>query len=152
MEEEATPTLPSVPGIDLDAYRHTLVERFSNPGVRDTVPRLAADSSNRIPKWLVPVIRRQLDADGEIRRSAAIVASWARYAEGVDEAGEPIEVDDRRADRLRALARDDDPEAFIRDRELFGDLAEDERFVRAYREARESLRDRGARATVEAVA
>ena len=154
MVEEATPTLSPVPGIDLDEYRHTLVERFSNPGVRDTLARLATDSSNRIPKFLLPVIRRQLEpgGTGEIRRSAAIVASWARYAEGVDEDGEPIEVVDARADRLRELARDPDPEAFIRDRELFGDLGDDARFAAAYREARESLRERGARATLEAVA
>ena len=57
------------------------------------------------------------------------MASWARYAEGVDEDGEEIEVVDRRADRLRELARDDDPLAFIRNRELFGDLGDDERFA-----------------------
>ena len=97
MDEEATPTLPPVPGVDLDGYKHTLIERFSNPQVRDTIARLCAESSDRIPKWLLPVIREQLATGGEIRRSAAVVASWARYAEGVDEQGEPIEVVDRLA-------------------------------------------------------
>ena len=120
--------------------------------MRDTVPRLCAESSDRIPKWLLPVVREQLADGGEITRSAAIVASWARYAEGVDEHGEPIEVVDRRADRLRELARDDDPHAFIRNRELFGDLGDDERFASAYRSALESLREHGARATLEALA
>jgi mannitol 2-dehydrogenase len=81
-----------------------------------------------------------------------VVASWARYAEGVDEQGEPIEVVDRLAERLGELARDPDPDAFIRDPEVFGDLAEDERFAASYREARASLRERGARATLEAYA
>ncbi|HEX4691908.1 MAG TPA: mannitol dehydrogenase family protein [Solirubrobacteraceae bacterium] len=152
MEQEATPTLPPVPGVDVADYRTTLIERFSNPGVRDTIPRLAAESSDRIPKWLLPVIRRRLEDGGEIRRSAAVVASWARYAEGVDEHGEPIEVVDRLAGRLGELARDPDPDAFIRDRELFGELAEDERFAAAYRDARASLRERGARATLESLA
>ena len=40
MDEEATPTLPPVPGVDLEDYKATLIERFSNPGVRDTVARL----------------------------------------------------------------------------------------------------------------
>ena len=57
MEREGSPTLPEVPGVDLDAYRHELVERFANPEVRDTLARLCAESSDRIPKWLVPVIR-----------------------------------------------------------------------------------------------
>jgi mannitol 2-dehydrogenase len=150
MDEEATPTLAPVPGVDLPEYKATLIERFSNPEVRDTVPRLAAESSDRIPKWLLPVVREQLDRDGEIKRSAAIVASWARYAEGVDEHGEPIEVVDRRAGKLTELAREGG-DAFIRNRELFGDLADDERFASAYRAALDSLHERGARATLEAL-
>ena len=85
MDREATPTLALVPGIDLDEYKATLVERFSNPEVGDTVARLCAESSDRVPKWLGPVVRSNLDQGGEVLRSAAIVASWARYAEGVDE-------------------------------------------------------------------
>ncbi len=40
MEREATPTLEPVPGIDLSAYQHQLIERFSNAQVKDTVARL----------------------------------------------------------------------------------------------------------------
>ena len=153
MDEEATPTLEPVPGVDLDAYKHTLIERFSNPEIRDTVARLCAESSDRIPKWLLPVIRRQLATGGEIRRSAAVVASWGRYAEGVDEQREPIDVVDRLRDTLVANARRqrDDPDAFIANRELFGDLVDDERFVAAYRLALRSLHERGARATLESL-
>jgi mannitol 2-dehydrogenase len=151
MDEEATPTLAPVPGVDLEAYKHTLLERFSNPEVRDTIARLAAESSDRIPKWLLPVVRRQLETGGEIRRSAGVVASWARYAEGVDEQGEPIEVVDRLAGHLTELARRErqEPGAFIADRELFGDLGRDERFAAAYRATLASLHERGARATLE---
>jgi len=142
-----------VPGVDLDGYKHTLLERFSNPEVRDTIARLCAQSSDRIPKWLLPVVRRQLAAGGEIKRSAAVVASWARYAEGVDDAGNPIEVVDRFAEALTSLARrqGEDGVAFISNRDLFGDLAGDERFVAAYRWALGSLHERGARATLESL-
>jgi mannitol 2-dehydrogenase len=153
MDAEATPTLPPVPGVDLDGYKHTLIERFSNPQVRDTVARLCAQSSDRIPKWLLPVIREQLAVGGEIRRSAAVVASWARYAEGVDERGEPIEVVDRFADSLSQLARreGEEPGAFIANRDVFGDLADDKRFVTAYLSALDSLHQRGARATLQSL-
>ena len=154
MKHEAAPTLPPVPGVDLDAYQHLLIERFANPQVRDTIARLCAQSSDRIPKWLLPVIRQQLATGGQIKRSAAIVASWARYAEAVDEHGEPIEVVDRLADTLTRLARRqrDNPDAFIANRDLFGSLADDQRFVTAYRSALASLHQRGARATLEALA
>jgi mannitol 2-dehydrogenase len=154
MDEEATPTLAPVPGVDLPEYKRTLIERFSNPEVRDTIARLCAESSDRIPKWLLPVVRRQIETGGEIRRSAAIVASWARYAEGVDEEGRPIEVVDRLAAGLTEIARRqrEDPVAFIKNREVFGDLADDERFAAAYRAAIRSLHERGARATLAALA
>ena len=152
MEREGTPTLPAVPGVDLDAYRHELVSRFANPEVRDTLARLCAESSDRIPKWLVPVIRENLRHGGEVDRSALVVASWARYAEGRDEQGEPIEVVDRLKDRVMAAAarQAQDPLAFVRDRDLFGDLADDERFAAAYTAALEHLHAHGARATLEA--
>ena len=150
MDEEATPTLEAVPGVDLGDYKRTLIERFSNAEVRDTVARLCAESSDRIPKWLLPVIRAQLSRGGPIERSAAVVASWARYAEGVDEHGEPIEVVDRLAGQLTALARQRG-DGFIVNGEVFGDLVDDERFVAAYREALRSLHDRGARATLESI-
>jgi mannitol 2-dehydrogenase len=153
MDQEATPTLPPVPGVDLDEYKHTLIERFANPQIRDTIARLCAQSSDRIPKFLLPVVRQQLATGGEIRRSAAVVASWARYAEGVDEQGEPIEVVDRIAGSLTVLARRqrEDPDAFIANRAVFGDLADNERFATAYRSALASLHDRGARATLESL-
>jgi mannitol 2-dehydrogenase len=153
MEEEATPTLRPVPGIELGKYRENLIERFSNPAIRDTLARLAFDGSERIPKWLLPVIRENLAAGGVIRRSAAVVASWARYCEGVDEQGQPIEVMDRRRDRLMANAQRqrEDPLAFIADREVFGDLIDDERFTAPYLAALNSLHEHGARATLEAL-
>lgn len=150
MTLEGTPTLSPVPGVDLDAYRRTLIARFSNPEVRDTLARLCAESSDRIPKWLLPVIRAQLKTGGDISRSAAVVASWARYAEGTDEQGRPIEVVDRLKDKLMEIAAHnrDNPTAFIENRELFGDLVDEPRFVAAYREALASLHSAGALETV----
>lgn len=153
LDSEAIPTLRPVPGIDLFAYSRELVERFANPGVRDTVARLCAYSSDRIPKWLLPVIRDNLDRGGPIRLAAATVASWARYAEAVDERGEPIEIVDNLASSLVPIARSQrqHPTAFIENTAVFGDLAQAPRFVDAYRWALDSLHTRGARATLEAL-
>ena len=76
MNHEATPTLAPVPGIDLEGYKHQLIERFSSAAVRDPVARLCAESSDRIPKFLLPVIRENLSAGRDVRLSAAVVASW----------------------------------------------------------------------------
>jgi mannitol 2-dehydrogenase len=151
MDREATPTLHEVPGVDLTAYKHELIERFANPEVRDTLARLCAESSDRIPKWLVPVIHSNLENGGEVERSALVVAAWARYAEGVDEQGEPIQVVDQLKDQVMAAAarQREDPLAFIRDERLFGDLAGQDSFTKPYQRFLGSLHEHGARRTLE---
>lgn len=152
-DTEAIPTLPPVPGIDLHDYGRTLIDRFANPAVRDTVARLCAYSSDRIPKWLFPVIRDNLANDGPIQMASAAVASWARYAEGVDEWGEPYEVLDQLSDSLIPIARShrENACAFLEITAVFADLSHQHRFVEAYRWALDSLHSKGARATLEAL-
>jgi len=154
MNLEATPTLAPVPGIDLGIYKHQLIERFSNAAVRDTVARLCAESSDRIPKWLLPVVRENLAAGRDVRFAAAVVASWARYAEGVDEQGNPIQVVDRLAEQLKIIAAKQrtDPLAFVANRDLFGDLVDHPAFTEPYLAALNSLHTSGARATLKALA
>ena len=151
MDREGAPSLEPIPGVDLVAYKQQAIERFANAEVADSLARLCADSSDRIPTWLVPVIRDRLAHDGEVRRSALVVASWARYAEGLDEQGAPIEVVDRRRHEVmdRARRQAEEPLAFLDDRSLFGDLREQPRFVEPYLAALESLHELGARSTLE---
>jgi mannitol 2-dehydrogenase len=148
LEQEAAPTLRPVPGIDLAAYRAGLLERFGSPAIQDTLDRIAAEASDRIPQFLLPVLRANLATGGEIRRAVLVLAAWARSLEGVDDEGRPMEVVDSRRERLVAAARAADPLAVVADRELFGDLADDARFAEAFRSARAALRDQGVRATV----
>jgi mannitol 2-dehydrogenase len=151
VEQEAIPTLAPVPGVDLTAYARSLVERFANPYVRDTLARLCADSSDRIPTFLLPVVRHQLASGGPVDTAALVVASWARYAEGRDEQGRPYDVVDRLAAQTTAAARrqDEHVTAFLEQRDLFGDLADQPRFVEAYVGALRHLKTHGARATLE---
>jgi mannitol 2-dehydrogenase len=150
MHLEARPTLREVPGVNLDEYITTLLDRFGNPAMHDTLARLCAASSDRIPKWLVPVIRSNVATGGSLARSAAIVASWARYAEGLDEQGGPIDVVDALRDELMALAQRqrDAPLSFVQNKHLFGDLAEHSAFTAAYVSALDSFHRIGARATL----
>ncbi len=151
MRTEALPTLRPVPGIDLQRYTAQLIERFSNPEVRDTVARLCMNSSDMMSRFLLPVVRHQVAAGGPVDRAAAAIACWARYDEGVDEQGEPITVVDSAREALMASARRQhaEPLAFLENRDIFGDLADDRRFTAAYRAHLSSLHEHGVRATLE---
>lgn len=48
-----------------------------------------------------------------------------------------------------ARRQGEDPLAFVADRELFGDLVDDERFTAAYRTTLELIREQGTRAALE---
>lgn len=151
MKDEVTPTLPPVPGIELAAYQRMLLDRFGNRAIADSLARICANTSERIPKWVLPVVQEQLRLGGPMARAAAVVASWARYAGGIDELGRPIEVVDRMKDDFAKLAANQRsfPVEFIKQRAVFGALGDEPRFVQAYLEAFEFLRAHGARATLE---
>jgi mannitol 2-dehydrogenase len=148
MRLEATPTLPPVPDTDLVEYRRMLLERFANPAVSDTLARNCAEGSERIATFVLPVIREQIAGGGPFDLAALAVAAWARYAAGVDEDGRPIPVVDARLDRLAPLLRTSDPLAVLSLGEVFGDLADDERFRSAYQRGADLLARYGARGAV----
>jgi mannitol 2-dehydrogenase len=154
MHLEAIPTLQPVPGIDLEAYCRELIERFRNEAVRDTLARLAFDASERIPKFLLPVLRQQLETGGEIRRSTLVLAAWSRFLEGRTEHGEPTPIDDRRAPELIVAAHEEqaEPGAFLDYQPVFGDLGTNTRLRKTFVACRASLLERGARATISAIA
>jgi len=153
MDEEATPTLLPVPGVDLDEYKAKLIERFSNEYILDTIPRLAAESSDRIPKFILPVVHDLLKANLPVRLSAAIIASWARYAEAIDEQGKTIEVIDPLKEQLIAIAKSQraKPAAFIENEAIFAFIAQDPRFSEPYLLALDLLHSEGAQKTLRSI-
>ncbi len=153
LRDEATPTLPPVPGTDLADYRRVLLDRFANPAVSDTLARNCAEGSERIATFVLPVVRDQLRLGGPIDVAVLAVAAWARYATGVDERGGPIDVVDARSDRLAPLLRRwrEDPAAVLGLGDVFGELADHERFRRAYLHAAGLVDRLGARGAVAQV-
>lgn len=82
---EALPTLAPVPGVDLPDYLDTLLSRFGNRNVEDTLARLACFASDRIPAFVLPVVRDNLAAGRPAPVAAFVLAAWARWLEvGVD--------------------------------------------------------------------
>lgn len=126
MDRETGPTVPEVPGIDLDDYKRTLVRRFANPAVQDTIERVNTDAPLNV---LIDPIRAELARGGPVDLLALALAAWMRRARGVDEAGQPIDVKHPLAAQLRAAATPGDPKPMLAMTELFGDLGHDERLV-----------------------
>ncbi|MBS3647348.1 mannitol dehydrogenase family protein [Pseudaminobacter sp. 19-2017] len=102
MDEEVTPTLPDLPGIDLATYKADLFERFRNPALRHRTWQIAMDGSQKLPQRLLNTIRDRIGSGAPFARLALGVAAWMRYTLGRDEKGAPIDVRDPLAELIRS--------------------------------------------------
>lgn len=105
MTQEAMPTLP-MDQAELGRYRDQLLARFANPALKHRTWQIAMDGSQKLPQRLLGTIISRSESGKSFTRLALGVAAWMRYVTGIDEHGNPIEVKDPLAARLRAIADD----------------------------------------------
>jgi len=152
-DDEVTPSLPAVPGIDVEDYKRVVAERFANPAVRDQVARVCLDGTSKFPKFLVPTIESQLDRGGEVRLSALALAGWCQYLLGKDDQGRAIALSaDPRLDEAIAFAQASlaEPAAFLDFSDVFGPrLPAHPVFRTAFVDALGSIREDGTHRTLE---
>ena len=124
--EEVLPLLPQVPGMELEEYHRTTMDRFANPAIGDSLARLCRRGSTKMPTYLLPSLHEALERGTPHRLLLLAVAAWMRYLRGTDLAGNPVEVQDARAEALRALALrgGDDPRPLLGARSVFGSLGD----------------------------
>ena len=158
MRQEAAPTLHMPPGVDVSGYINALEDRFANPGLQHRTWQIAMDGSQKLPQRLLGTIRDRLVQGQPLDRLALGVAAWMRYVMGRDEAGNPIDVRDPLAGRLRDLAdaAGPDPEgiagALLSVEAVFGtDLPASETFRNAVTGCLADLLRTGAGKTVDKI-
>ncbi len=150
MRIEAAPTLPPLPGIDLDAYAGALLTRFANPRLRHACVQIASDTSQKLPQRLLAPISWHLDNGSVWPLMALAIAGWMAWARGQDEMGRTLPLNDPLAKRIRKAASGPDGDAHVAAmleiEEIFSSrMAKDPRFFDPIRSAYRSLRERGVR-------
>lgn len=148
MDRETGPTLGPVPGIDLGDYKRTLIARFANPAIEDTVERINTDAPINL---LVMPIEASLAIGGEVELLALALAAWMRRLRGRDDRGAAIEIRHPLAALLKEKAAEGgaDPMPLLSIGPLFGALAGQQRFVEALRRWLGTLYDTGASAALD---
>jgi len=150
-EQEILPTVPEIPGVSFLTYLETVMERFSNPAVGDTIPRLCLDGSNRQPKFILPAIQDRLDRGLPVTGLALETALWCRYCLGRDERGEIHEIEDENAKLLQHWARsvfEGDPD-LLQMPDLFGALGSNATLLTDFRHAVGRISANGVAATLK---
>lgn len=87
---EVMPTVTAVPGVDLPTYCTSLVDRFSNPHIKDTLLRLAEDGSQKLQTTMRPVLLEKVASGESFDTMALAIGGWIRFMTGVDESGVTI--------------------------------------------------------------
>lgn len=152
MDDEVTPLVGQVEGVNLAEYKQSLMERFANETIKDQALRICLDGSSKLPKFILPSIVEQLDRNGPIRKLTLCVASWMRFLNGKDEQGAEIPIQDPQADRLTGVTKKSkDPKALLELTDIFGDLGKNERFVKELELLVNMLYEKGAQATLKFV-
>ena len=133
-KEGIAPYVAPVPGMTPLAYLDLITRRFANPKIHDTTRRVAFDGSSRHPGFVLPILRDALAANGDIGHLALTEALWARMCAGTREDGSVIEPNDPIWPALNraALAAKEDPQVWLDQRNVYGDLGQDSRFAEAF--------------------
>lgn len=135
MDMEVTPILGETEGVDLEKYKDSLEKRFANPNIKDSVSRICAESAAKLPKFLIPTLRENLENDGSIKFATFILAAWCYYSDkGIKENGEPLEIIDAQKEELHQAAKntENDWTAFLNQPEIFENLNKNERLIKEY--------------------
>jgi len=150
--EEVTPTLQPVAGVDFEDYFELVIKRFSNKEIGDTISRLCLDSSNRLPKFILPIVSATLDSNKNCPGLALVIALWCFYCiAAVEDKSGRIKLLDEQSDRLKyyAMLAQKDPAVFLEMEDVFGALGSHSTFVRQFTHALRSLSRDGVKATLE---
>ncbi|CUH89769.1 Mannitol 2-dehydrogenase [Phaeobacter sp. CECT 5382] len=149
--DEIAPYVTSVPGMTPAAYVDLIAARFSNPAIRDTTRRVAYDGSSRHPEFILPVLRGALQGSGSINGLALVEALWARMCEGSRQDGSTIQDNDPHWQQLSVVAKESrrNPQAWIEQRSIYGKLATNIRFYKAFTYWLDLIWEQGVERTIE---
>ncbi|MBW6456195.1 MAG: hypothetical protein K0A98_09945, partial [Trueperaceae bacterium] len=123
---------------------------FGNPAIVDTVRRVAFDGAARHAAFLLPILREALAKGRSVEGLALVEALWARMCFGTREDGSVIEPNDPSWEDLQRIsaAAKDDPQVWLEQLDLYGELRANERFASAFEKWLQMIWARGTAASL----
>lgn len=130
VSRDVIPSLTPSP-LDLGQYRDVVLARFSNPYIKDTNQRVAADGLSKIPGMVTPTLIQCYARGSEPQASAVLPALFFLFLQRWAQGQLPYEYQDgvMQPAAIRALFTSADPlKAFTSDEALFAELAHSDDF------------------------
>ncbi|WP_250450498.1 D-arabinitol 4-dehydrogenase [Caballeronia sp. ATUFL_M2_KS44] len=135
--EDVIPCLTPSP-IDLAKYRDVVLDRFSNPYIKDTNQRVAADGFSKLPGFIAPTLSECFARNVDPDATAVLPALFFRFLERWHENKLPYAYQDGVMEPAVAhgyFTSDDPVKAFVADKLLWGSMAQTEHLERVMRTA-----------------
>lgn len=155
MDIDVTPYVPTPEGENIEDYKKTLMERFSNSSVGDQLARICYDGISKIPVYIVPNLIKMIKDGHNIDRLAFFVAIYRYYLKyQKDEDGNKFEINEpwlSQADKKKIASSN--AEDFLDITPLkSANLQESDTFTSSYMLAVSSLEEEGIRNTLVKIA
>ena len=154
MDIDVTPYVPAPGNTDLEGYKQTLIERFSNSSVSDQVARLCFDGLSKFPVYIIPNLTKMVKEGKDLTRVAYLFAAYYDYLRfHTDDNGEKFEIAEPWMDATveKALASGN-PLDFLDIPAFAGaGLRESKAFTDLYLRFVKEIREKGAMATLETI-
>ena len=135
--EDVIPCLTPSP-IDLAKYRDVVLDRFSNPYIKDTNQRVAADGFSKLPGFIAPTLSECFARNVDPDATAVLPALFFRFLERWHENKLPYAYQDGVMDPAVAhgyFTASDPVKAFVADKLLWGSMVQSENLERVMRKA-----------------
>lgn len=149
--DEVIPSLPEVPGINVTDYFSIIVERFSNPEIKDTIERLYQDGQNRLPKFVLPTIVDNTASNRSIQGLSLVIALWCKLLQQAIRSDSQVNILDNKTliHFKKAQLAHIEPSEFIKMPEVFGELSQNQAFAVSFEDYLNKLNAIGVEATLK---
>ncbi|XMO86855.1 mannitol dehydrogenase family protein [Algibacter sp. AS12] len=134
MHQEVAPTLVDAENMTFKAYKSTLISRFKNSNINDSLSRICSESSAKIPIFILSTLKIQLSENNSINHIAFIIAAWCKYNDGINDLGYAYNIVDSISNtliRMAALSQQN-PVKFLEIEPVFNDLSSNPVFTNKY--------------------
>ncbi len=135
--DDVIPCLTPSP-LDLAKYRDVVLDRFSNPYIKDTNQRVAADSFSKIPGFITPTLIECYEQGKTPKATAILPALFFIFIEAYVQGLIPYQYQDGIMDQdaVRKIFKSNDPvKIYASDQMLFGKIAGKSYFINLIRDS-----------------
>ena len=125
-------------GLDLEDYRDTVLERFRNDHIRDTLERICQDSFSKLINFVKPTLTQVYEKGVDPKGVVLIPALYLNFLNLLKDHKVPFNYQDSSFDKAWAQSvtdAQDEVQAFSQTSLLFGSLVENPKFLADLRES-----------------